>query len=530
MILFAALAHLSQAQDTPLPLIPVPVHVEVMPGTFTLDQQTVLVGKGKGVGDTVVYAQEVLRPSTGLPLYSSTRAATNSIQLVIDPSATAVMGPEGYTLHTDSSGVKIVAKTSAGLFYGVQTLRQLLPVQAFGKTAVSGVAWTVPYVHIEDAPRFGWRGLMLDVSRHFEPKSFVLRFLDTMAAHKLNRFHWHLTDDPGWRIEIKRYPNLTKIGSTENWDTFQKGPDGVNHGGYYTQKDIKEIVAHAAKLHITVVPEIEMPGHSGAAIASYHELGVFNKPANPNNPWQLESSNLNVEDSTIKFYQNVLDEVMALFPSPWIHVGGDEVDKGPWQGNARVQELRKARGLKDENALQSWFISQMDRYLTAHGRRLIGWDEILEGGLAQNATVMSWRGIDGGIASAKAGHDAVMSPGTHLYFDHYQGKPEGEPRAIGGFQPIEHVYTYEPIPEALNADEAKHILGPQANLWAEYIATEKHMEYMAWPRSCALAEIGWSPRETRDFPNFVSRLKVDLLRLTEMGVNFRKLDPGLGEK
>ena len=381
----------------------------------------------------------------------------------------------------------------------------------------------LPSVEIADQPRFGWRGMMLDVSRHFFSKAEIYKMMNTMAEHKLNVFHWHLTDDPGWRIEIKRYPNLTKFGSLQNFDTFGKPIDGQNHGGFYTQNEIREVVSYAKKLHITIVPEIEMPGHSVAAISAYPELGVWSKPRSAN-PWAAESSNLNAEESTIKFYENVLDEVMKLFPSTWIHVGGDEVDKGPWKRTARTQELIKQRGLKNEVELQSWFIRQIDGYLTAHGRRLIGWDEILEGGLAQGATVMSWRGIDGGIAAAKAGHDAVMSPTSHMYFDYLQSQAPGEPRSIGGFVPLEKVYAYEPVPSDLNAMESKHILGVQANIWAEYIATPSHMEYMAWPRGCALAELAWSPKEARNWPLFQPRLQADLHRLDAEQMNYRKLD------
>jgi len=520
-MLFLAVAAFFQMELRPLPLVPWPVHVEMKEKGFILNSSTKVIALGRDARENADYLRHALR-FTKLPLKSSAGPTSDAIVLrIVKPEV--ALGNEGYRLSVGNSDVNIEAATSAGLFYGIQTFRQLLSPSTYGTAAVQSPTYGVPGVEILDRPRFGWRGMMLDVSRHFFPKEEILKLLDTMAEHKLNHFHWHLTDEPGWRIEIKRYPNLTKVGSLQNYDTFRKPPDGQNHSGFYTQREIREVVAYAKKLHITIVPEIEMPGHSVAAIASYHELGVWNNPSKPN-PWAVESSNLNTEDSTIRFYENVLDEVMKLFPSTWIHVGGDEVDKGPWKRNRRTQELKKRRNLTDEDQLQSWFMRQIDAYLTAHGRRLIGWDEILEGGLAQGATVMSWRGINGGIAAARAGHDAVMSPTSNMYFDFYQSRQPGEPKAIGGYLPLETVYKYEPIPDALNADEANHILGVQANIWAEYIPTSSHMEYMAWPRGCALAELAWSPKESRNWPSFLERLKGDLLRLDAEGMNYRKLD------
>lgn len=520
MLLLAAFAFVHM-ELRPFPLLPWPGHVDWRKGSFTLNASTAVVAKGREARENADFLRRALR-STGLPLKGAEKPQSNTIVLRVVKPETA-LGDEGYRLSVGSSEVDIEAATSAGLFYGIQTFRQLLPPSTYGPTVVPGFSCEVPEVEIADRPRFGWRGMMLDVSRHFFPKEEILKLLGTMAEHKLNHFHWHLTDEPGWRIDIKRYPNLTMIGSLQNYDTFGKPLDGQNHGGFYTQKDIREVVAYAKNLHITIVPEIEMPGHSVAAIASYHELGVWNNPPKPN-PWAAESSNLNTEDSTIRFYENVLDEVMKLFPSTWIHVGGDEVDKRPWKRNPRTQELMKQRGLKNEDELQSWFIRQIDGYLTAHGRRLIGWDEILEGGLARGATVMSWRGINGGISAARAGHDAVMSPTSHMYFDFYQGRQQEEPRAIGGFLPLDRVYSYEPVPDALTTDEAKHILGVQANIWAEYIATPSHMEYMAWPRGCALAEVAWSSKEARNWQMFLARLKEDLPRLDAEQMNYRKLD------
>ncbi len=520
-MLFFAAASLLQSESRPLPLVPWPSHVEVKGGSFTLNGSTTVFANSRAARENADFLRQSLR-STGLPLKSTSKTTQNTIVLkLVKPDD--VLGEEGYRLSVGKSEVDIEAATSAGLFYGIQTFRQLLPATTYGPMNNQAFTYEVPGVEIADRPRFGWRGMMLDVSRHFFPKEEVMKMLSTMAEHKLNHFHWHLTDDPGWRIEIKRYPNLTKVGSLQNFDTFGKPIDGQNHGGFYTQNEIREVVTYAKKLHIIVVPEIEMPGHSVAAIASYPDLGVWSNPRKAN-PWATESSNLNAEDSTVQFYKNVLDEVMKLFPSTWIHVGGDEVDKGPWVHNSRMQELKKQRGLKSEDELQSWFIRQIDGYLTAHGRRLIGWDEILEGGLAQGATVMSWRGIDGGIAAARAGHDAVMSPTSHMYFDYFQGPPRSEPHAIGGFVPLDKVYGYEPVPSVLNDTEAKHILGVQGNIWGEYIATTSYMEYMAWPRGCALAELAWSPKEARNWSSFQLRLKDNLSRFDAEKMNYRKLD------
>ena len=516
-----AVAAFVQMELRPLPLVPWPAQVVDRKGSFTLNASTVVVANGREARENANYLRHALR-FTGLSLKGAGKPTSNSIVLRFNKSG-ADLGAEGYRLSVGNSEVDIEAATSAGLFYGIQTFRQLLPASTYGPTVVPNFTCGVPGVEVVDSPRFAWRGMMVDVSRHFFPKEEILKLLGTMAEHKLNTFHWHLTDEPGWRIEIKRYPNLTNVGSLQNYDTFGKPIDGQNHGGFYTQKDIREVVAYAKKLHINIVPEIEMPGHSVAAIASYHELGVWNNPPKAN-PWAVESSNLNTEETTIRFYENVLDEVMNLFPSKWIHVGGDEVDKGPWKRNSRTQDLKKQRSLKDEDELQSWFMRQIDRYLTAHGRRMIGWDEILEGGLAEGGTVMSWRGIEGGIAAARAGHDAVMSPTSHMYFDFYQSREKTEPRAIGGFLPLERVYSYEPIPSVLNSDEAKHILGVQANIWAEFIPTTSQLEYMAWPRGCALSEVAWSPKDARNWPSFQSRVKDDLLRLDAEQMNYRKLD------
>jgi hexosaminidase len=433
-------------------------------------------------------------------------------------------------LEVTPAVVTITAASSAGVFYAFQTLRQLLPGEIFSPAVVAGVRWAIPCVTIEDYPRFKWRGLMLDSSRYFMPKAFIKKFIDALALHKMNIFHWHLTDDQGWRLEIKKYPKLTEVGA---WRAVSlighlrnkpRQYDGRPHGGFYTQEDVRDIVTYAADRHVTVVPEIEMPGHNRAAIAAYPHLGNNAEPIDVGTTWGIEPNILNVEESTILFFQDVLAEVLELFPSQYIHVGGDEAVKDQWNLSPQVQARMKELGLKDVHAMQSYFIGRMDEYLTARGRSLIGWDEILEGGLSPNATVMSWRGVEGAIAAARQGHDCVMASKTHAYFDYAQSKSPAEPLNIGGFIPLSRVYSFDPIPAELSADQAAHVLGVQGQLWTEYMPTPAHVEYMAHPRSSAIAEIAWSPAGEKDFDQFVHRLRLHLERLKEQGIGFRELD------
>jgi hexosaminidase len=431
--------------------------------------------------------------------------------------------------------VEIRSAGEAGLFYGVQSLLQLLPPAIFRAAPIGKDEWVIPAVEIEDRPRFGWRGAHLDVARHFMPKSFVLKFIDLLALHKLNTFHWHLTDDQGWRIEIERYPRLAEVGAWRketlvgHWRTTRQNPqyDGVRHGGYYSQDDVREVVAYAAARHVNVVPEIEMPGHAQAAIAAYPELG--NDPSRrveAAREWGIKEDICNAEESTILFMQNVLEEVLALFPSEFIHVGGDEAPKKQWKASPAAQARIRELGLKDEDELQSYFIRRMDVYLTERGRRLVGWDEILEGGLAPNATVMSWRGEKGGIAAASAGHDVVMAPNTYTYLDYYQSEDkENEPLAIGGYLPLKTVYGYDPT-AALPAEAVDRVLGTQAQLWTEYLPSPRSVEYMAFPRLSALAEVAWTPSARKDFSDFLDRLSGHLARLEALDVNYRRPDKG----
>ncbi|NQW41255.1 MAG: family 20 glycosylhydrolase, partial [Cryomorphaceae bacterium] len=367
---------------------------------------------------------------------------------------------------------------------------------------------TLPAMTVRDQPAFAYRGMHLDVCRHFFDVDFVKRYLDLMAEHKMNRFHWHLTEDQGWRIEIKRYPRLTDVGAWRN--ASQVGPygdqrfDSTRYGGFYTQDEVREIVAYAAARHITVIPEIELPGHARAALAAYPKLSCRGEELPVATGWGVFDDVFCAgNDSVFTFLEGVLDEVLALFPGEYIHIGGDECPKKRWHDCAKCQARLKAEGLADEHALQSYFIRRIEGYLNSRGRQIIGWDEILEGGLAPNATVMSWRGEAGGIAAAKAGHDAIMTPGKPCYWDHYQSKDPGEPHAIGGFNPVESVFLYNPVPAELSADEAKRILGAQANLWTEYVLTPEQAEYMILPRLLALAEVLWTgPRRSEDLPEF----------------------------
>ncbi|HEY7193019.1 MAG TPA: beta-N-acetylhexosaminidase [Gemmatimonadales bacterium] len=526
-------------QDTSLAVIPRPVHVTRGSGAFLLTRATAIV-TDRAARQIGYMLADWLQPATGyrLPVAAAAGTASRTITLRIDP-ALARLGDEGYRLTVTGTRITIRAPHPAGVFYGVETLRQLLPPNIFRAAPVDSLPWTIPLVDIEDQPRFAWRGAHLDVSRSFMPKEFVKKYVDLLALHKLNRFHWHLTDDQGWRIEIKKYPLLTGVGAWRRnslvgvqhayADTTQWVFDNIPHGGFYTQDDVKEIVAYAAARYITVVPEIEMPGHAQAAIAAYPWLGNTGQQLEVLNHWGVDQNILNPSDSAIRFMQDVLTEVLALFPSHWIHTGGDEAPKAQWQASPVAQARIRELGLRDENHLQSWMTAQMSQWLAARGRALIGWDEILEGGtegLAPNAVVMSWRGIQGGIAAAQAGHDVVMTPTSNTYFDYYQSQDQQhEPLAIGGFLPLDTVYAYEPIPPALDSVQAKHVLGTQGQIWTEYQRNPKNVEYMVFPRLVALAEVAWTPRELKDFADFTARLTKHFARLSVMDVRYRPVGP-----
>jgi hexosaminidase len=454
-----------------------------------------------------------LRELTGLDVSVGTDGP-----IAVRMRADAPGSAESYRLEITPERITLVAREPRGLYYGIQTLRQL----------VAASPKAVPAALIDDAPRFAYRGLHLDVGRHFFPVEFIKHYIDLLATFKLNTFHWHLTEDQGWRLEIKKYPKLTEIGAWRKETIVgharrgPKGFDGTRHGGFYTQDQAREVVAYARERGVTVLPEIEMPGHSLAALAAYPELANVPGPFEVRTTWGISEEVFAPSERTFAFLEDVLREVMDIFPSEYIHIGGDEAPKKRWKESAAAQAVITKEKLADEDELQSWFIRRIERFLNANGRRLIGWDEILEGGLAPNATVMSWRGTKGGVAAAKQGHDVVMAPQEDLYFDHYQADPEHEPLAIGGMTPMEDTYRYEPIPTDLSAAEATHVLGPEACVWTEYMPTTDHVEYMAYPRVLALAELAWSPREARDWDSFERRLPAALRFLERLGVKYRK--------
>ncbi len=525
-------------------LVPQPQDLKRTEGAFKLTPETV-VATDAASQDTGEFLAERLRKATGFSIKTALRKGPNETfggsAIVLTTVLTAEnakpdLGAEGYVLEATTSVVNVQAPTQPGLFYGAQTLLQLLPPEIFSAKVAKDFNWEIPCVKIADVPRFSWRGLMLDVSRHFYSKQEVETLLDVLALHKLNRFHWHLVDDQGWRIEIKKYPKLTGIGAWRAGVGFglpadsatAYGKDG-RYGGFYTQDDIREVVAYAQKLHITIVPEIEMPGHSMAALSAYPELGCGSGSFKvPLQGGVLPGIYSPAKPEAFDFLQNVLTEVFELFPGKYIHIGGDEVPKGPWKNDPACQELMKREGLKNEQELQSWFTRRMEKFINAHGKTLIGWSEIRQGGLAQNAVVMDW--IGGGREAASAGHDVVMSPTSSCYFDGYQSRDrKTEPRASGGFVPLRRVYSFEPVPAGLAPEFAKHILGAQGNLWTELVANVKYAEYMVFPRVFAIAEVTWSPKEARNYDDFLRRLKTDERRLDQLGVNYRNSALGDGQ-
>ncbi len=538
LLLPAVLIHINCQQTPSLNIIPQPLSVEVADSSFVLQSDTRLYVPA-GLEDwaiAVEYFQALTAQGTGFHLESGAIRQdmrvplSNAIYFLPDEN---IAHAEGYQLEVTTKAIFIRARTAAGAFYAVQTLRQLFPPRfnALRQTSTGGPApaWEARCCSIEDAPRFGYRGLHLDAGRHFFPVTFLKKYIDLLAAHKLNTFHWHLTDDQGWRIEIKKYPNLQTVASCRretrigHYSDLPERFDGKPYCGYYTQEEIKELVEYARQRFVTIIPEIEMPGHALAALSAYPELGCTGGPYEVATTWGVyEDVFCAGNEKTFEFVDAVLGEVCALFPGEYIHIGGDECPKTRWEVCPKCQKRMAAEGLTDGHTLQSYFIRRAGQMLQKRGKKLIGWDEILEGGLAPSATVMSWRGTEGGAAAAKAGHDAVMCPGSHVYFDYYQGDPAGEPLAIGGLITLEKAYSYEPVPAELSADEAKHILGAQANLWTEYIPSAELAEYMAYPRVCALAEVVWTAKEKKNWPDFARRIRAHFARLDAMGVNYAR--------
>lgn len=530
--LAAAVLLVSQAAlpAPPVAVVPRPARIERAEGSFVLGPTTCLRADA-GLRRSAELLQEELRRATGFPFpfvegNPNDASSAPAIRLRIDRSLSS-LGSEGYRLTVDPAGVEVASSAPPGIFYGVQTLRQLLPPELFRRTATPGVRWEIPAVRVEDSPRFSWRGSHLDVSRHFMPKRAVLDHLDLMALHKLNVFHWHLTDDQGWRLQIRKYPRLAEVGAFRCESPLgsdrEKG-DGARHGGFYTQDDVREVVRYAAERFITVVPEIEMPGHAQAILAAYPELGNTTAPVEVWTRWGISERVLNVDERTIAFLTDVLDEVVDLFPAPYVHVGGDEVPPVEWEASPAARARMREVGARSAEELHSWLNRRIGAFLASRGRRLVGWDEVLEGGPpVPGSVVMSWRGTKGGLEAARAGHDVVMAPTTHTYFDYYQSKEPGEPLAIGGFVPLEKVYAFEPVPPELEGMEsASCVLGAQGQLWTEYLPTPEHVQYMAWPRLAALSEVVWSPRELRDLADFRARLAPHLQRFDALGVRYRR--------
>jgi len=511
-------------------IIPQPVSIVENDGFFELNKKTkIMYPDIEMVQDVVAYMKEYINAATGYKLaYGSTEENKN--QIIFKLVSIENMGEEGYVLDVSKRQVLITADTSKGLFYGVQSLLQLLSPQIYSQQKVENVKWVIPACTIKDEPRFSWRGMHLDVSRHFFPVEFVKRYINLIAMHKMNTFHWHLTDDNGWRIEIKKYPLLTEVAAWRvdredmPWrEVTPPEPDEKpTYGGFYSQKEIKEVVEYAAKRQIAVIPEIEMPGHTSEVFAAYPELSCKGEKltVQPGSYWPNTDIFCAGNEEVFSFIENVLDEVIELFPAEYIHIGGDEANKKEWEKCPKCQKRIKDEGLQDEHELQSYFIKRIEKYINSKGKKLIGWDEILEGGLAPEATVMSWRGFEGGIDAATQGHDVIMCPVSHCYYDYYQANPDFEPVAIGGFTSLKKVYSFEPVPEELDEIQAKHVLGGQGNIWTEFIPTPEQAEYMALPRMTALAEVLWSPVELIDWDSFRERLETQEKRFYLMGVNF----------
>jgi hexosaminidase len=516
---FSAIAF---AQPGDVNIIPKPVSVEYGRGSFAFSNKTKIVAADKPGREIADLLNDFLSKNYGFKLAVVKKRPANDA--IVFDTVTVKDLSESYEIQIDANAVRI-SGSQRGMFYGLQSFLQILPVKYSGSIEL-------PYMAVGDLPRFKYRGMHLDVARHFMPVSFVKKFIDLMSQYKFNTFHWHLTEDQGWRIEIKKYPKLTEIGSKRpeshegSYSTIFKG-DGRPVEGFYTQEEIKDVVAYARARFINVIPEIELPGHASAALAAYPQFGCkADYKYEVKKTWGIFKEVYCPTEETFKFLEDVLDETIKLFPdSPYIHVGGDEVLKDHWKESAFVQELKKRENLKDEHEVQSYFVRRMEKFINSKGKKMIGWDEILEGGVAPNATIMSWRGMKGGIEAAKAKHDVIMTPTDYVYFDYGQGDPAYEPLNIGSYVPLEKVYAFEPVPPELTADEAKYVIGGQANLWTEYLETPAAVEYMAFPRMIALAEVLWSRAGNRDFAEFSNRLAGNLPRLDGQNVNYRIPEP-----
>jgi hexosaminidase len=459
----------------------------------------------------------------------SDKVSSNCMTFLIDDS---VKNEEGYVLYITPKHVLVKARTAAGLFYAVQSIRQMLPVEVEKAEILNDIKLSLPACKIEDAPRFVYRGMHLDVSRHFFPVEYIKRYIDMIALHKMNTFHWHLTDDQGWRIEIKKYPKLTEVGAfrAQTVKSFRTGEqpsdfNGKRYGGFYTQEDVRDIVSYAKSRFVTIIPEIEMPGHALAALASYPEYSCTGGPFKVAEKWGIfEDVYCAGNDSVFTFLEDVLSEVVDLFPGKYIHIGGDECPKVRWKKCPKCQKRIKERGLENELELQSYFITRIEKFLLSKGRNIIGWDEILGGGIAPNATIMSWRGEEGGIAASAQKHNVIMTPNLFTYYNYYQTDPKGEPQAAGRILSLEKAYSYDPMPKDISEEQKKYIIGTQGCLWTEFFPTAELMEYMVYPRMFAMSEVGWTLKEYKDFDNFVTRLEKNRNRYDMIGINYFKGD------
>jgi hexosaminidase len=495
------------AQEAKIAIIPQPNLVKVDRGSFEFKSGMYISGAASIRATSLL--KKKLTNAAGITLKNTNKKGNIRLALVDDKK----LGTEGYSLVISSSSILIEANTENGLYYGVQSLLQLLPPQI--ESAIPAKAtWSVPCLSITDAPRFPYRGILLDCCRHFATVDEIKKLLDMFAMYKINRFHWHLTEDQAWRIEIKRYPKLTQIGST-------RMEDGKPYSGFYTQDQVKEVIRYAAERNIEIIPEIEMPGHALAALSAYPEYSCTGGPFTPRTIWGVEEDVFCAgNQQTYSFLQNILDEVCDLFPSRYIHVGGDECPKSRWKNCPKCQSMMKAQGLNTEMELQAYFTKKIEKYLQTKGKRLFGWDEILEGGIDPSATVMSWRGEKGGIEAANAGHDVVMTPSGYVYLDHYQGDPLCEPVKIGGLSTLQNVYGYDPIPNSIAPEKAHHVLGVQGNLWREYLYDQQQVEYQLFPRVTAIAEIGWTDLKNKNVDNFIQRIDNHQTRWDLLGINY----------
>lgn len=506
--------------DPKLQIVPVPRKVIFEKGVFQLDANTRIIAENKSLGKEADLLAVLIRENLDLPLSGNlTWRPGNFVRLVLDTTLN-IKSNEGYILLIEPQACVLKAKSRVGIFYGIQTLGQLITDKSFRNEEQKCLM--LPAMQIEDEPEFIYRGVLLDVARHFYPVEFVRKFIDLMSEYKLNTLHWHLTDAEGWRLEMKRYPELTKIAAwrlEEGWLKWRKegkrysSEGDINaYGGYYTQEDVKRLVAYAADRFVTIIPEIEMPGHSDEVLAVYPELSCSGKP-------YTQGAFCVGNEKSFEFIENVLEEVMMLFPSPYIHIGGDEVSKKAWAACPKCQARMQKEKLKNTKELQSYLIHRVERFVNSKGRKIIGWDEILDGGLAPAATVMSWRGEKGGVEAARMGHNVIMTPEVYCYFDSYQANPKTQPFANGGFIPYLKIYSYYPVPDSLNENEAGFVLGAQANVWTEYMSTSDHVEYMAFPRILALSEVVWSPREKKNVEDFKYRVGQHIGLLQKKGVN-----------